>query len=540
MIIKKPYAFIIKHFRLIHLLLLIPMIYLVIKTRGIITFFSDYVANNYRLSSGVDVLSSLASNYINIFMYLAVIIILIILIFLTIVLKRKNKPVRFYNISIIYYLALFVLITISFSVFKSIENDTLDAVFARIIRDLATIIHYSQYIFIIFMAVRGIGFNIKQFDFKSDLDELEISSEDNEEVEFLIGIDTYKTKRSIRRFFRELKYYYKENKFIFIMISVIIVGVIGTLIYMNEEVYQRVYHENETLASGYLNYTIKDSYISNLSQNGTILKEGKYYVILQIEIANRYREDHDFNYINYELTINNEYFRPSLSMANYFTDYGTPYNGTPIKGNTDSDYILVYEIDEHLINQDIYLTVYSHYDASVGGIGTVNNRISLDPTLISDEITITNANIGTNIDLSNSTLGNSEFAITDYQFTPRHEYTYEYCPTSNNCYSSTDAITVSYGTSGHRTTLLVLDYILSLDNEIPYTNTTRTYRSFFDTFTHLEYTIGNQTNTYSISLKNPSTYSEKAVIEVPQEIADADNVILIVSIRNQAYRIRLF
>ena len=539
MIIKKPYAFIIKHFRLIHLLLLIPMIYLVIKTRGIITFFSDYVANNYRLSSGTDILSSLASNYINIFMYIAVIIIMIVLIFLAIVLKRKEKPVKFYNISIVYYLVMFILITVSFSIFRSIENDTLDAVFARIIRDLSTIIHYSQYIFIIFTAVRGIGFNIKQFDFKSDLDELEISSEDSEEVEFLIGIDTYKTKRSIRRFFRELKYYYKENKFIFIMIFVIAVGVVGTLIYMNEEVYQRVYHENETLASGYLNYTIKDSYISNLSQNGTILNDGKYYVILQVGITNRYREDHDFNYINLELTINNEYFQPNLTIANYFTDYGTPYNGSPIKGNTDSDYILVYEIDEYLINQDFYLTVYSHYDASVGGIGTVNNRISLDPTLISDEITTTNINLGTNINLSDSTLGNSEFAITSFEFTPRHEYTYEYCPTQNNCYTSTDAITVSYGTSGRRTTLLVLDYVLSLDTEVPYMDTNKTYRSFFSNFTSIEYTIGAETLSYTVSLKNPSTYSEKAVIEVPQEIANADNVVLVVNIRNQSYRIRL-
>ena len=96
------------------------MIYLVIKTRGIITFFSDYVANNYRLPSGTDVLSSLASNYINIFMYLAVIIIMIVLIFLAIVLKRKEKPVKFYNISIVYYLVMFILITISlFSIFKT-------------------------------------------------------------------------------------------------------------------------------------------------------------------------------------------------------------------------------------------------------------------------------------------------------------------------------------------------------------------------------------------------------------------------------------
>lgn len=535
MIIKKPYAFMIKHFRLIHLFLLIPMIYLLTQTRQIITFFSDYVANNYTFTSN-DILSTLASNYINIFMYIAVIVIMVVFIFVSILLQRKEKPTKFYNISIIYYLIIFILITVSFSIFRAIENDALDPVFARLIRDLATIVHYSQYIFIFFTAIRGIGFNIKQFDFKSDLAELEISSEDSEEVEFLIGIDTNKAKRSVRRFFRELKYYYKENKFVFIMIFVIIIGVLGTLVYMNEEVYQRVYRENDSIASGYLNFTIKDSYISNLSQGGEILNQDKYYVILLLEITNRYREDHNFNYINLELTVNDEYFLPTLSTANYFTDFGTPYNGTYIKGNTSSDYILVYEIDKYLINQDFLLTVYSHYDGSVGGIGTVNNKISLDPTIISDSIVENTVNMGTNINLSNTTLGNTKFKVNEYEFTNRYEYSYEYCITDNNCIPSTDSISINPGT---RTTLLVLDYDLKLDNEVPYMNSSKTYRSFFENFIKVEYQINNRTYTYNATVSNPSSYNEKAILTVPRDMASANRVDIILTVRNVSYRIRL-
>ncbi len=539
MIIKKPYAFIIKHFRLIHLLLLIPMIFLVTQTREMVSFFRDYVTNNYTLGSSTGVLSSLASNYINIFMYLAVIIIMVVLIFLTIVLQRKEKPTKFYKVSIVYYLVMFILITVSFTIFKSIENDTLGTAAARIIRDLSVLIHYSQYIFIAFTAVRGVGFNIKQFDFKSDLAELEISSEDSEEVEFLIGIDSDKAKRTIRRFFRELKYYYKENKFIFILIIVIAIGIVGTMLYMNEEVYQRVYKENDSIASGYLNFTVKDSYISNLSKDGEVLNEDKYYVILQLEITNRYREDHEFNYINLELTINNQYFLPNLSIANYFTDYGTPYNGTFIKGNTTSNYILVYEIDEYLINQDFLLTVYSHYDGSVGGIGTVNNRISLDPTLISEDIISNNVSLGTNIDLSSTNLGNSTFAIIDYEFTNRYTYTYDYCVTEGNCIPSTGSISIDYANDGSKMTLLVLDYNLTLDSDIPYMDITRSYRSVFEDFTQIVYGVNGKTYYYDVSIENPSSYSEKAVIKVPREVATADRVELVLNIRNISYRIRL-
>ncbi len=539
MIIRKPYAFIIRHFRLIHLLLLIPMIYLLMQTRQIVEFFSTYVRNNYTLTSSSSLLSSLASNYINIFMYLAVILIMVVLIILALVLQRKEKPTKFYSISIIYYLAIFVLLTASFAIFKSIENNTLDPVIAMLVRDISTIIYYSEYIFIVYTAIRGIGFNIKKFDFKSDLEELQISSEDNEEIEFLIGIDSYKAKRSIRRFFRELKYYYKENKFVFIMIIIIVLGIAGTMLYMNEEVYQRVYNENETLAAGYLNFTIKDSFISNLSEDGTVLNEDKYYVILSLEITNRYREDHTFNYINLELTINDEYFLPNLSIANYFKDFGTPYNGTYIKGNTSSDYILVYEIDRNLINSDFLLTVYSHYDASAGGIGTVNNHISLDPTLISEEIEQTDINLGTNINFQDTNLGNTELVITDYEFTNRYEYTYEYCVNSTNCIPSTNAVSIDYATDGSYTTLLVLGYELRLDEDIPYMDVTKTYRSFFEDFVKIEYVSNNTTYTHKISISNPSTYTDKAIIKVPISLASSDSVTVNITIRNKSYRIKL-
>ena len=515
------------------------MIYLVTQTKEIVNFFHDYVLNNYTLTSSFDVLSSLASNYINIFMYIAVIIIMVVMIFLAIVLQRKDKPVKFYNISIVYYFILFILITVSFSIFKAIENDALDPVFARLIKDLSLLIHYSQYIFIIIISVRGIGFNLKKFDFKSDLNELDISSEDSEEVEFLIGIDSDKAKRNIRRFFRELKYYYKENKFIFIIIVIILIGVTGTMLYMNREVYQRVYRENETIAAGYLNFKVKDTFLSNLSLDGKVLNEDKYYVVLQLEITNRYRENHEFNYVNLELTINNQYFLPDLSKANYFSDYGTPYNGTYIKGNSTSNYVLVYEIDKYLINQDFLLTVFSHYDASVGGIGSVNNRIKLVPTIVNEEV-ITNAvSLKTDIKLVNTNLGNSTFKINDYMFTNRYEYSYEYCLSDDNCIPSTGYVYIDYANDGLRKTLLVLDYELVLDKEIPYMTTNKTYKSVFEDFTSIAYQINGKSYSCDVVLVNPATYDEKVIISVPKEVANADKVELVLTVRNVSYRIRL-
>ena len=46
-ILKKPYAFLIKHFKLIHLILCLLFLYLLFQTGNINQFFNDYVSAGY-------------------------------------------------------------------------------------------------------------------------------------------------------------------------------------------------------------------------------------------------------------------------------------------------------------------------------------------------------------------------------------------------------------------------------------------------------------------------------------------------------------
>ncbi|MCM1053128.1 MAG: DUF4352 domain-containing protein [Ruminococcus sp.] len=537
MVLKKPYAFIIKYFRLIHLLTLIPMLYLVIKTHAIADFFRSYIASGYSFRFN-DVLSNLASNYINILMYGSVILILGVFVTLSLVLQNKNKPTKYYNYSIVYYIGLFLLITACFNIFQMVEADTLNNTFARIIRDLTYIVYYSEYFFIIFTFVRGIGFNIKKFDFKSDLGDLEISSEDSEEFEFLVGIDTYKTKRTIRRFFRELKYYYKENKFIFNIIIVIAVGIIGTTIYMNRSVYDKVYNENETISFGYVNLKVKNAYLTSLSNSGKTIKDGKSYVIVEVEISNRYREEHEFNYANFRLLINKQKVSPDISLNNYFLDYGNPFNGTLIKGNSSNSYILTYEISKELANSSYTLEAFSRYDTTPGGMGAINKSIKIKPKTSGNTIKTNNVNKGATVNFKNSTLKNTELTLNDYEIVNRYEYTYKYCLSTNDCQDAINSISIM-GSDLGRYTLLVIDYDLVLDSEIPYMNSNKNYRDFFEDFMEIEYNIGTNKYTSKINILNPNNYNDKLVLKVSNNISNADTITAKITNRDLAYNIKL-
>ena len=62
MILKKPYAFLIRYFKLIHTVLLILMIYLLYRTNVILNFFQEYISAD-KIITGKDFTGELFSQW---------------------------------------------------------------------------------------------------------------------------------------------------------------------------------------------------------------------------------------------------------------------------------------------------------------------------------------------------------------------------------------------------------------------------------------------------------------------------------------------
>ena len=84
MILRKPYAFLIKKFKIIHLILSLLMIYVAYKINSILNFIYDYINNIANVN--------IASSYINFILFLAVVFIIIISLILYILMRYKKKP----------------------------------------------------------------------------------------------------------------------------------------------------------------------------------------------------------------------------------------------------------------------------------------------------------------------------------------------------------------------------------------------------------------------------------------------------------------
>ena len=138
--------------------------------------------------------------------------IILIALFIYLLMKWKKKNRTFYVSICIYYFLVFIALLFYFNIFNNILNTDLDVRTIRAYRDISAIMYFPQYFFLIYSMFRAIGFDIKKFDFKKDLADLDISEEDQEEIEVTFGQNSYKYKRKFRRLYRELSYYALENK----------------------------------------------------------------------------------------------------------------------------------------------------------------------------------------------------------------------------------------------------------------------------------------------------------------------------------------
>ena len=337
MILRKPYAFLIKKFKLIHLILSILMFYLVYRFNIVYTFFKEYV--NKEIHNRI-----LASDYITLFMFIVILFISIGLIIVYLLMRIKKKPKTLYLINIIGYFASFIILWYSLSVLKKIEYTVLDTRVVRLTKDFIFVSTVFQGVMSIIMFVRALGFDIKKFNFEKDISELNIDVTDNEEFELVVGIDTNKVARKTRRKLREFKYFILENKFIVFITCVIIVSVISFSIFLNKTVVNKVYKEKDKIATSLYTICIEDSYYTTKKFDGTVIKsKDKAYLLIKLNIQGRY-DNLTLNRNNIRLIIDGNKHYPNLKYYEYFKDIGIGYTKQTINQN-NSNYLLVYEIN---------------------------------------------------------------------------------------------------------------------------------------------------------------------------------------------------
>ena len=302
------------------------------KANNIVTFFKDYIL--YNGSVGIEMTNSLTP-----FIYIAIFLIIIMSITIYYLMKYKKKPKLFYIITIVVsLLSLLLFINLTNNI-RVLETTVLPAKEIRLLRDISRVNYWMLLIITIPVLIRGLGFDIKKFNFNKDLQDLKLEAEDNEEVEVTTNISSDKILNTGRKQVRELKYYYTEYK-LFINIILGIIAIILILAFpFNKFVIHGTIGEKQTLVTDNFNLKVEESYISTRNR----ISRDNSYVIAKIKIKgkkNKYILRLD------ELVLkgkHNDYI-PSLKYYNYFTDIGKGYNKQYLSLDNYTEYLLIYNI----------------------------------------------------------------------------------------------------------------------------------------------------------------------------------------------------
>ena len=534
MILRKPYAFFIKYFRVINIILAVLMAVLIYQTVIIGKFLTDYIAD-YNVADNLVI-----SNYISFYSFLLCLLVVILTIVITSVMFVKNKPKKLYIFTFVVSVVLLILYAFDYNIMRSMQEAVLDIRISKVSRDITYLVIGLQIVSFIITAVRATGFDLKSFEFGKDLQELDIDTKDNEEFEVAVEVDRNKARRTFRNKIRNLNYFYFEHKFLINLGALIFVVIIAFAILINTLTYSSIYGEGRIFSVSGMQFNIEKTYITDTDQIGDgIVDTDDMLVVVKMNVRKlSSNAEQILNTGLVTLKVGNKFYGKTMKYNKFLTDIGTGYVNQKLSDEFVS-YILVFEVPSEDIEKSMRLKVNDNVSYIRGEIGVKNNFIRLKPIKLTDVKTKEDSHLGDAVSFSDSVLGETTLKINKFEVANRFKTEYDYCYKKDKCIKSYKYITPS-ATGNYFKTLLKLDSEFELDENMKLNGIADVY-DFLNNFGTIYYKIGNaamigeKIDSQKFSLQNNEN-NNSYYIEVNYDVSQANSIYLEFKVRNLVYK----
>lgn len=540
MIIRKPYAFLVEKFKLLHFIVLIPCIYLIYMFWRVSDFFNTFVVNNY-----VTTEINLSDKYYSFLMILGAIIIISFCLLVASLFKKKNKFYYPYLLIVILYVIVFFTSAFLPGLLHNAENELLESSASLIIRGVMSVEFYVQIIAILMFILLAFGFDIRNGEFLDIKEEINLDENDSEEVEINIKSDDYKAKRFARRYFREIKYYVIENKNIFKIIGAVL-GVVLFVFFIKFVIsMNRTVRVDQTFGYSNFRLSFNSSVLSTLDYNGNVISSGKVYLANKVTVTNISNSLVALSTYDFCLEIGEDCYYPKLDRSGKFIDLARPYYAEKIGRETSYEYVLVYELDEALARSKYKIKILDSLTYKKDSVIPKYKEISITPAFSDSVRDVGSYAVNEEINLSKTTLMDTKLKVTNANISQYFRYDYFECKSDNcnvdecndsndNCKKLQDALAANFDKY-----FIILDGEFHLDEKSSYSKNKLGSNDFFNDFTDVKYKINGKENISSVKDVTPKNARGKIVLEVNSAIKNADEVSLIITIRDQRYTLKI-
>ncbi len=514
MILRKPYAFLIKHFKIINFFLFVSTFFCLNRVLSLYRFIKEYLV----IGIYNETLSPI-SNYIDFYLYFALILMIIVSFILFYLLKRKEKP-------FLSYIYMMILSFVSLALFIYIHNyfvelEVFNGQIARLIRDLTLIDSFFYYPVLIILLIRFLGIDLKSFGFYQDKEFLSSNELDREEVEVEVGFDREKYIRLLKNKIRYSKYFFLEHK-------VPVLGVLGIILlisifYFYQYLYieNKIYEKNETFTSDGYQIMVQNTYLTDKDYTGNVISSSnRYFIILDVSVKNLITT-RTFDASKLLLYIDDIYYTPTTRFNEYFVDLGVPVTkDINLPTQEEKKYIIIYEVEKPKKDSNFLLKYQSTTTKNNKEIRVKLQVLDITQFKQRESSSLTNALV-----VPVNEKNKYEFTFSTYEITNQKSYTYQSC-SNYNCpiYEKT------LSASSNKTLLF-----LKFDSEI----STSSFLSFLKKYGKVRYQIDGQEYLEKINLKVTNYHGRYVYLEVNNSIQNAEIIDFVFTIRTNQYTYHL-
>lgn len=512
MILKKPYAILIKYFRIIHLVLSVFIVYSIIKINSLLSFFNNFLSTQDSVIG-----QNLQGNLFNSLIFVFTILNCIISILLLWLMFKKKKPFRFYLFNSLVCVISLVIFIYSYNFLGKMSATVIDVVNVRVLRDLFIILLSLQSVALLVTFIRTIGFDIKSFEFMKDLQQLEISEEDQEEYEIDFNFDSNERKRKRKKKLRYLKYSYKENKLFINLVIFIIIFLLGFFIYSRFNVYTISQKEGKLISTNYYDMIINNTRLVNTSYNGTKLTDG-YLVVVDLSVKTKNSQNR-LLVGNFKFQIGDNKYFTTNKYNNHLLDIGNVYNND-ILSSEFKNYLLVFEVPKDVVDKDMKLIYYD-----------LNGDIKIKLNPIFDKNDYKEYSLNDEIDVGEY----GKVILSAYEIANSFSINYDFC-IGDTCHNSVQLLVPSLD-KNYDKALVKINGNFTKNSSSNYVNLS----DFIRGLGYIEYEIGGYSYISSIQMINniKDNNSNDIYFEVNKQVMDADRIKLIFNTRNCKYALNL-
>ncbi len=517
MIIRKPYAFLIKNFKKIHIFLLVLCGFIYYKCMQTRSFVVEFL----QLET-YDAYYEPITKYASVLALIALIVVIGLSLVLVVLLQHKKKPWKLYLVPFVTYIFIFLVFILTISLFSGYSSDS-GTTGIRAIKDLLFMGTIPQYFVFLILLIRIFGVDLNKFDFKSDQEYLELSNEDREEIEINVDIDKDSFKRIFKKLKRNLGYFYQEHRFIVNVFVSILVVVFITSIYKLVFIVHKSYKQGDAIETNGYTININHSYFTNKDYRGEVISKSSDFVILDLTIKNNaYERDVDLNRFHVMNGTEN-YGQTHKTYANDFKDLGNTVDKLTLKNEQSKRFILIFKVKKGL-NPKKFVLYYQELEHDRPYLRKIKLKM-LDYSKIEKSKTKVLR------EEENVQIGDEElsFSIEDISLVSQTTYHTWVCSSRNSCHSISNDLAARQG-----------KLILQIFFASP-TLTGKDFVDFSKEYGKIVYidSKGKRRVTSVVNALNKNYNGNYMYLDVPQSLQEASEIRLVYTVRNKKHVYRL-